>query len=60
MNDVPHVVVSVDVGVSEDTVQVLIDGLDDDVRVTGKDGDEWTFGEQHPYLQPRKIMFDSL
>lgn len=51
MNDVPHVVVSIDVGVFEDTVQVLVDGFDDDVRVTGKDGDEGPFGEQHPYLQ---------
>ena len=50
VDDVPHVVVSVDVGVSEDAVQVLVDGLDDDVRVAGKDGDERAFGEQHPHL----------
>ena len=45
VDDVPHVVMSVDVGVSEDAVQVLVNGFDDDVRVAGKDGDEGTFGE---------------
>lgn len=51
VDDVPHIVVSVDVGVSEDAVQVLVDGFDDDVRIAGKDGDEGPFGEQHPHLQ---------
>lgn len=51
VHNVPHVVVTVDVGVSQNAVQVLVDGFDDDVWVTGKDGDEGPFGEQHPYLQ---------
>lgn len=50
VDDVPHVVVSVDVGVPEDAVQVLVDGFDDDVRVAGEDGDEGAFGEQHADL----------
>lgn len=54
VDDVPHVVVSVDVGVSQDAVQVLVDGFDDDVRVAGKDGDEGSFGEQHPHLQDQQ------
>lgn len=51
VDDVAHVVVAVDVGVSQDAVQVLVDGFDDDVRVTGEDGDEGSFGEQHPHLE---------
>lgn len=51
MHNVPHVVMTVDVGVSQNAVQVLVDGFDNDVWVTGKDGDEGPFGEQHPYLQ---------
>lgn len=51
VDDVPHIVVSVDVRVSEDAVQILVDGFDDDVGVTGEDGDEGAFGEQHPHLQ---------
>lgn len=51
VDDVPHVVVPVDVGVPQDAVQVLVDGLDDDVRVAGEDGDEGSFGEQDPHLQ---------
>lgn len=51
VDNVPHVVVSVDVRVSEDAVQVLVDGLDDDVRVAGEYGDEGAFGEQNPHLQ---------
>lgn len=54
VHDVPHVVVSVDVGISQDGVQVLIDSFDDDVRVAGKDGDEGTLGEQHAHLQEPK------
>lgn len=50
MDDVSHVVMAVDVGVPEHAVQVLVDGLDDDVGVAGKDGDEGAFGEQHPHL----------
>lgn len=54
VDDVAHVVVSVDVGVSEDAVQVLVDGFDDDVRVTGEDGDERAFGEQNADLRKVK------
>lgn len=54
VDDVPHVVVSIDIGVSEDAVQVLVDGFDDDVRVAGKNGDEGPFGEQHPHLQDKQ------
>ena len=50
VDDVPHVVVAVDVGVPQDAVQVLVDGLDDDVRVAGEDGDEGALGEQDPHL----------
>ena len=53
MYDVAHVVVAVDVGVAQHTVQVLVDGLDDDVWVAGEDGDERTLGEQHPHLERR-------
>lgn len=63
VDDVPHVVVSVDVGVSEDAVQVLVDGFDDDVRVAGKNGDEGSFGEQHPHLEdkrPRTVTLQSV
>ena len=50
VDDVPHVVVAVDVGVSQHAVQVLVDGLDDDVGVAGKDGDEGALGEEDPHL----------
>lgn len=50
MDDVSHVVMAVDVGVPEHAVQVLVDGLDDDVGVAGEDGDEGAFGKQHPHL----------
>lgn len=50
VDDVPHVVVSVD-KVPQDAVEVLVDGLDDDVRVAGKDGDEGTLGEQDSHLR---------
>ena len=50
VDDVPHVVVPVDVGVTQHAVQVLVDGLDDDVGVAGEDGDEGSLGEQHPHL----------
>lgn len=46
VDNVPHVVVSIDVGVPQDAVQVLVDGFDDDVRVAGEDGDEGAFGKQ--------------
>lgn len=45
VDDVPHVVVAVDVGVSQDAVQVLVDGFDYNVWITGEDGDEGSFGE---------------
>lgn len=45
MHDVAHVVMPVDVGVTEHAVEVLVDGLNDDVWVACKDGDEGTFGE---------------
>lgn len=51
MYDVPHVVMAVDVGISQNAVQVLVDGFDNDVWVAGKDRDEGAFGEQHPNLQ---------
>ena len=50
VDDVPHVVVPVDVGVSQHAVQVLVDGLDDDVGVAGEDGDEGALGEEDPHL----------
>lgn len=50
MHDVSHVVVAVDVGVSQHAVEVLVDGFDDDVRVTGEDGDERAFGEENSHL----------
>lgn len=53
MNDVPHVVVSIDVGVSQHTVEVLVDSFDDDMGVTGKDGNERAFGEENPYLRKK-------
>lgn len=57
VDNVPHVVVSIDVGVSEDAVQVLVDGFDDDVGVAGEDGYEGAFGEQHPHLQKENYLF---
>lgn len=53
MDDVSHVVMAVDVGVPEHAVQVLVDGLDDDVGVAGEDGDEGAFGEEHSHLVKR-------
>lgn len=53
MDDVSHVVVAVDVRVSQHAVQVLVDGFDDDVRVTGKDGDERTLGEENSHLKEK-------
>lgn len=50
MDNVPHVVVAIDVGVPQDAVEVLVDGFDDDVRVTGKNGNERAFGEQDSHL----------
>ena len=54
VHDVAHVVVAVDVGVTKNAVQVLVDGLDDDVRVAGEDGDEGALGEEHPHLDGRR------
>lgn len=51
MDDVPHVVVSVNVGVSQHTVEVLVDGFYDDMGVAGKDGDERAFREEDPHLK---------
>lgn len=51
MDDVPHVVMSVDVGVSQHTVEVLVDSFDDNMRVAGKDRDKWAFGEEYPHLE---------
>lgn len=51
MNNVPHVVVSVDVGVPQDTVEVLVDCFDDNMGVAGKDGDKRAFGKENPHLQ---------
>lgn len=51
VNDIPHVVMSVDVGVSQHTVEVLVDSFDDNMRVAGKDGDKRAFGEEHPHLE---------
>lgn len=50
VDNVPHVVVPVDVGVSQHAVEVLVDGFDDDVRIACKDGDEGAFREEHPHL----------
>lgn len=54
VDNIPHVVVPVDVGVSQDAVEVLVDGFDDDVRVACKDGDEGAFREEHPHLSENK------
>lgn len=51
MDDVAHVVMAVDVGVTQHTVEVLVYGFNDDMRVAGKDGDEGTFREEHSNLQ---------
>lgn len=50
VDNVAHVVVAVYVGVPQHAVQVLIDGFDDDMGVTGKDRDEGTLGEKDPHL----------
>lgn len=51
MNDVPHVVVSIDVGISEHTVEVLIDSFNDNMGIAGKDGDKRTLGEEYSHLE---------
>lgn len=51
MNNVPHVVMSIDVGVSQHTVEVLVYSFDDNMGVAGKDGDKRAFGEEHPHLE---------
>lgn len=55
VDDVPHVVVAVDIGVAEHAVEVLIYSFDDDMRVAGKDGDEGTFGKKHSNLRTQDI-----
>lgn len=51
MDNVLHVVMSINVGVSQYTVEVLVDSFDDNMGVTGKDGDKRAFGEENPYLE---------
>lgn len=51
MHDVSHVVMAIDVGVSQDAVEVLVDSFDDNMRVTSKDGDKRAFGEEDPHLE---------
>lgn len=51
MDDVSHVVVSIDVRVSQHAVEVLVDSFDDNVGVTGKDGDKGAFREEDPHLE---------
>ncbi len=51
VNNVPHVVVSVDVGVSQHTVEVVVDSFDDNMGVTSKDGDKSACGEEYPLLK---------
>lgn len=55
VDDVSHVVMSVDVGVSQHTVEVLVDGFYDDMRVAGKDGDERALREENPHLKRQKM-----
>lgn len=54
VDNVSHVVVAIDVGVSQYAVEILIDGFDDNMGVTGKDGDKRAFGEQYPHLERGK------
>lgn len=56
MHYVTHVVVAVDVGVTQHAVQVLIDGFNDDMGVAGKDGDEGALGEENPHLQRKRCI----
>lgn len=51
MDNVPHVVMSIDVRVSQHTVEVLVDSFDDNMGVTCKDGDKRAFGEENPHLE---------
>lgn len=51
MDNVSHVVMAVDVGVSQDTVKILVDSFDDNMGVTGKDGDKGAFREENPHLE---------
>lgn len=51
VNNVPHVVMSIDVGVSQYTVKVLVDSFDDNMGVACKDGDKRAFGEENPHLE---------
>lgn len=48
---VAHVVMAVDVGITQHTVQVLVDGFNDDVGVARKNGDKGALGEENPHLQ---------
>lgn len=54
MDDVSHVVMAIDVGVSQHTVKVLVDSFDDNMRVTRKDGDKRAFGEEYSNLAAEK------
>ena len=40
VHDVAQIVVAVDARLAEQPVQVVLDALDDDVRIHGQDGDE--------------------
>lgn len=51
VDNVPHVVMSIDVRVSQDTVKVLVDSFDDNMGVTCEDGDKGAFGEENPHLE---------
>lgn len=51
VNNVPHVIMSIDVGVSQYTVKVLVDSFNDNMGVAGKDGDKRAFGEENAHLE---------
>lgn len=55
VHDVAHIIMAVDVGITQHAVQVLVDGFDDDVGVAGKDGDERALGEEHSHLHQAEI-----
>lgn len=54
VDNVPHVVVAVDVGVSQHTIEVLVDSFYDNMGITGKDGDKRAFGEEYPHLEQER------
>lgn len=51
---VAHVVMAVDVRITQHAVQVLVDGFNDNVGVAGKNGDEWALREENPHLQRKR------